>query len=38
MNAAEAELRASRLTLAEATLSQLLIALDLLGIEAPQRM
>jgi arginyl-tRNA synthetase len=31
-------LRASRLTLAKATLTQLLIALDLLGIEAPERM
>jgi arginyl-tRNA synthetase len=31
-------LRASRLTLAEATLKQLVIALDLLGIEAPERM
>ncbi len=31
-------LRASRLTLAKATLAQLLIALDLLGIEAPERM
>jgi arginyl-tRNA synthetase len=38
MNAAEADLRASRLTLAKATLTQLLIALDLLGIEAPERM
>jgi arginyl-tRNA synthetase len=33
-----AELRASRLTLAAATLKQLTIALDLLGIEAPERM
>jgi arginyl-tRNA synthetase len=31
-------LRASRLTLAHATLCQLTIALDLLGIEAPERM
>lgn len=31
-------LRASRLTLAAATLRQLVIALDLLGIEAPERM
>jgi arginyl-tRNA synthetase len=31
-------LRASRLTLASATLTQLIIALDLLGIEAPERM
>lgn len=31
-------LRASRLTLAKATLTQLLIALDLLGIQAPERM
>jgi arginyl-tRNA synthetase len=31
-------LRASRLTLAKATLVQLLIALDVLGIEAPERM
>jgi arginyl-tRNA synthetase len=31
-------LRGSRLTLAKATLTQLLIALDLLGIEAPERM
>jgi arginyl-tRNA synthetase len=31
-------LKASRLTLAEATLNQLTIALDLLGIAAPQRM
>jgi arginyl-tRNA synthetase len=31
-------LRASRLTLAQATLNQLVIALDLLGIEAPERM
>jgi arginyl-tRNA synthetase len=30
--------RASRLTLAQATLTQLLIALDLLGIQAPERM
>jgi arginyl-tRNA synthetase len=37
--AAETEaLRASRLTLAKATLTQLTIALDLLGIEAPERM
>ena len=31
-------LRGSRLTFAEATLTQLLIALDLLGIQAPERM
>jgi arginyl-tRNA synthetase len=31
-------LRASRLTLASATLKQLIIALELLGIEAPERM
>ena len=37
--AAESQpLRASRLTLAQATLTQLVISLDLLGIEAPERM
>jgi arginyl-tRNA synthetase len=38
MSADNDALRSSRLTLANATLTQLTIALDLLGIEAPERM
>ena len=38
MSADTEELRASRLTLAETTLRQLELTLDLLGIEAPERM
>ena len=38
MSADTEVLRASRLTLAETTLRQLVLALDLLGIEAPERM
>ncbi|MDX5393105.1 MAG: arginine--tRNA ligase, partial [Caulobacteraceae bacterium] len=38
MAAETAEIRASRLALAAITLRQLELALDLLGIEAPERM
>jgi arginyl-tRNA synthetase len=38
LGANDVALRASRLTLAAASLNQLVIALDLLGIEAPERM
>jgi arginyl-tRNA synthetase len=38
LGASDAGVRASRLRLAEATLNQLVLCLDLLGLEAPERM